>query len=425
MNRIAIGALCALALLTILVGGALYLTKTGVLQTKPDAAHGYMKPISEAAINADLERLKSVEPTFPAIRKFFVDLADQDGGVYAFEVLKRAQLPPNTDLHLMGHAVGDELYKQQGLEGMKYCTNDFRNACSHSIVIGALLKDGMKVFDEVNAICHTAPGGPGAYTMCFHGFGHGVLAYVNYEFSDGVKLCEKVGTPEYHNEEADQCIGGMVMEMFQGQNDPQAWAVKKDKYLSDDKPLQLCQADFMPADAKLLCFTYITPYIFQAAGAADGNPTPDMFKKSFAFCDPVTDKTLRLACYGGLGKEFIVLAQDRDIRNIADTSDDKLKLTLSWCDMATKEEAKTSCITSVVDSLFWGGENDFHGSVRFCSFMDTTAHKDSCFGHLFDIAIYYQHDPSVKKAICAAVPAAYQKTCTARLLIGVAPQTGA
>ena len=369
-----------------------------------------------ASISSDIQKLSTVKPDFPSIRAFFVDLADKKGAVYAFDVLVQAPLPSNVDTHLLGHAVGDELYKQQGLDGMQYCTHDLRNACSHSVVIGALLTEGPVVFDKVNAVCKNAPGGPGAYTMCFHGCGHGVLAYTDYEVPDAVKLCAKVGTKEYGYEEEYQCIGGIIMEMYQGQHDPATWAQKKEKYLSPDEPLKLCQADYMPEGAKVLCYSYITPYIFDAAGAKGGNPTPDIYTKSFSYCDVVKDSRQRDSCYGGLGKEFIVLAQDRDIRNMEYTPNDKLQLTASWCNLAGKDEAKTSCLSAVVDSLFWGGENDPDVTIRFCSLLTDAAEQASCFTHMFVIADYYQTDAVKRTNICSAVPEQYQTQCTDKLV---------
>ncbi len=375
------------------------------------------KSFTEANFNVTLEELSDVEQTFIGVRAFFVDLAKKDGGLYAFEILKRAVLPPNTDLHLLGHAVGDELYKQEGLEGMQFCTHDFRNACSHSIVVGALLAEGLSVFDRVNAVCKNAPGGPGAYTMCFHGFGHGVLAFAEYEIPEAVKLCQKVGTQAYGNEESSQCIGGMVMEMFQGVHDPEIWEKKKDKYLRKDDPLRICQSDYMPEEAKVLCYSYITPYIFSAAGASDGsNPTPDIYKKSFSYCDVVEDENQRRSCYGGLGKEFIVLSQDRDIRKIEDTPNELLEKSASWCMLAEKEEAQIACLVSILDSLYWGGENDPEVSVRYCTLLKDGEPKSACFTHLFDITKYYQQDIKVRENICLSVPEKYLKECNIILL---------
>jgi hypothetical protein len=372
--------------------------------------------IDEAALQKDLAALKEVPGDFTSLRGFFVELAQEKGGVYAFELLKRAILPPNTDFHLMGHAVGDELYKQEDLDGIKYCTHDFRNACSHSIVVGALLKDGLSVFDRVNEVCKQSPGGPGAYTMCFHGFGHGVLAFTEYEVPEAVKLCGKVGTAEYHYEEEYQCIGGIIMEMHQGIHDPEIWAAKKDKYLTAGDPLRLCREDYMPDGAKMLCYSYITPYIFDAAGAVNGNPTPELYPKSFAYCDEVEDAVLRDACSAGLGKEFIVLAQDRDIRKLSDMTDDRLELAASWCGMAEKKEAEQACLISILDSLFWGGENDPEVSIRYCSIHTDTAIADACFGHLFEIATYYVPNPKDRENICSLVPEGRTAECTETLL---------
>lgn len=404
------------AVLSLLLASVFYLFNNGVLVMNLGAEKNAIGVFDEKTMAQDTQAVMDAEQTFAGVREYFVNLADTKGGVYAFEILKRATLPPNTDLHLLGHAVGDELYKQEGLEGMQYCTHDFRNACSHSIVVGALLADGLAVFDEVNEVCKKAPGGSGAYTMCFHGFGHGVLAYAEYELPDAVKLCGKVGTAEYHNEEEAQCIGGIIMEMHQGIHDPEIWAQKRDMFLTPDDPLRLCKEEYMPEIAKVLCYSYITPYIFDAAGAVNGNPTPDIYPKSFVYCDAVQDDTQRKSCYGGLGKEFIVLSQDRDIRRIEDTPDSMLELSVSWCALAEKKEAENACLLSILDSLYWGGENDPEVSIRYCALIKEGTSQDECFEHLFSITQYYQRNGETRARICDGVPKAYVEMCREQLL---------
>lgn len=419
MNKNFLSGLAIGGVLAATIVAGFYLVQSGIVTLNLGSGKTEKtveKEFSEASFASDLKDLSQVEQNFTGVRAFFADIAKKDGGVYAFELLKRAPLPPNTDLHLLGHAVGDELYKQQKFEGMKYCTHDFRNACSHSIVVGALLENGLKVFDEVNDVCKLAPGGPGAYTMCFHGFGHGVLAFTDYEVPEAVALCKKVGTQEFNFEEESQCIGGIVMEMFGGINDPATWEAKKDKYLSVDDPLKMCKADYMPENAKVLCYSYVTPFIFESAGAVNGMPTPNIYPKAFAYCDDIEDEIHRKSCYGGLGKEFIVLSQDRDIRRIEDTPDDKLKLTASWCGLAGKQEAKISCLLAVVDSLYWGGENDPIVSIRYCSLLDKGPLQKACFEHLFEITTYYQPDTSKRKVMCDSVPASYVDVCKQTLL---------
>src|ERR1700722_612624 len=77
-------------------------------------------------------------PSFQEISDRFTALAEKKGAVYAFDVEEVAQLPPDIDTHLLGHVIGGVLDQQKGVDGIIYCTPDFRNACSHAIVIGAL-----------------------------------------------------------------------------------------------------------------------------------------------------------------------------------------------------------------------------------------------------------------------------------------------
>lgn len=367
-------------------------------------------------IDDDLEALSQIEQSFGPITNFFVELAREKGGVHAFEVLKIAQFPPDIDLHLLGHSVGDELYKQTGLEGMKYCTHDFRNACSHTIVIGALLEDGVGVLDVVNDVCKEAPGGPGAYTMCFHGFGHGVLAYADYEVPDAVELCKRVGTDEYNNREYIECVGGTIMEMYGGVHDKELWAAKAEKYLDDENPLAMCQADYMPEDAKQICYTYITPFIFDAAGAINGNPRPEIYTEAFGYCDNAEPGINQDTCYAGLGKEFIVLAQDRDIRRIEDTPDEKLALAAGWCELAESKRAQDLCKLEILNSLFWGGENHYNVSLRYCALVTPEALQDECFDRVMGYTSYYQSDIEFREGVCREIPSRYQNECQSRLL---------
>jgi len=80
--------------------------------------------------------------SFKELANYFTEIAEAKGAPYALDVLKAAPIPLDTDMHLLAHTVGDILYRQQGLEGIKVCTHDFRNACSHSVVIGAFLEQG-------------------------------------------------------------------------------------------------------------------------------------------------------------------------------------------------------------------------------------------------------------------------------------------
>lgn len=365
--------------------------------------------------SSDLPEIKALagkDASFKDLSNYFTDLANKKGAVYAFDVLKTAPIPPNIDIHLLGHIIGDILYKQQGAKGILHCTQDFRNACSHTIVIGTLLEKGPDSFGEIADLCRKAPGGPGAYTMCFHGLGHGVLAFNGYDLPKAVKMCEKSGTglgPEY-----TECVGGTIMEMIAGVHDPQVWAVQAKKYFKADDPLYPCTADFIPHQAKGICYTYITPHLFLSAGANLGHPDPETFAEAFSYCEPLSGGD-RASCLGGFGKEFVVLAQNRDVRAIDKMTDDQLGMVLSWCDKSSSKDGKIDCVVSSLNSLYWGGENDPGASVRFCNLAETKGWGQECADSLIGAAKFFTKDPVKLGRICTEISSTYQSECRQKL----------
>ena len=366
----------------------------------------------------ELAQIPAHDSSFQTLALFFKELAEKKGAAYAFEVLKAAPLPPNTDLHLLGHTVGDVLYEQKGAEGITVCTQDFRNACSHAIVVGLLLEEGEGSLSLISDICRRAPGGSGAYTMCFHGLGHGVLAYSGYDLEKTIKLCEKTGTAAYGNREFGECVSGAVMELISGGfHNRELWEKAQTKYFKKNDPLYPCTAAFMPEVALSLCYVYITPHLFNLAGADGGRPAPEDYRKAFPFCNALSpnDKHNRDYCYGGFGKEFVVLAQDRDIRKIETMTREQFLTVYDWCRLADNRDGTAACITHAMNSVYWGGENNRSASLRFCGVIDDPGFRDVCFSNLIGNIGFYIKDQDYKNAFCAEIPREYQTECLNRL----------
>ncbi len=350
---------------------------------------------------------------FQEYSTYFRKLAEDKGGEYAFEVLKRAKLSPNVDIHLLGHVVGDMLYKQQGIEGIKVCTPDFRNACSHSIVVGMLTEHGEGSLPEIVATCKQAPGGKGAYTMCFHGLGHGVLAFNEYRLEKAVDMCKKTGTPEYHDREYIECVGGASMEMMAGVHDRDAWEKEKGNYFKDSDPLFPCDAPFMPAEVRPICYIHLTPHLFEVAGMDLGKPDPAYYERSFSYCDkiPTSNVPDRQACYGGFGKEFVVFAQERDVRNIGDMKEPALARVREWCEFARDTTGEQDCNGYALNSLFWGGENNPDASFTYCAIAKNEEESRFCYEMLAQNISTYLGRGRAGQAVCARVPLPYRNIC--------------
>lgn len=372
---------------------------------------------SKADNHPEIAQLTGKNLSFGELKKYFTDLANQKGAQYAYEVLKIAPVPPNTDMHLLGHVVGDVLYKQQGLNGIKICTQDFRNACSHSIVVGLLLDKGEGMLPQIAEACKQAPGGSGAYTMCYHGLGHGVLAYTDYDLPKAVELCQKVGTKEHNNQESNQCDSGAVMEIISGgDHDKKLWAKKRPLYLQTDNPVQPCFSDYLPKEARTLCLIYITPYLMEAAGANLGHPTEADFAKSFKYCEAISETNSRNTCFGGFGKEFTGLAQNRDIRKIDQMTDAQFLKVYNWCKLAENPQGITACLGQALSSIYWGGENDRSASIRFCNVVADTDNHQICFHSLIGQVSSYIKDTNYRQSFCSEIPDDFLSECKKKLL---------
>ncbi len=364
----------------------------------------------------DYSELKELDgATFSSQEYFdyFRKLAEDKGGEYAFQVLLRAKLAYGTDIHLVAHVIGDVLYSQKGMEGIYACTQDFRNACSHSIVIGVLNEFGEGALDDIAATCRKAPGGLGAYTMCFHGLGHGVLAFNDYKFEDAVDMCKKTGTAEYHDREYIECVGGATMEMMAGVHDRAVWEKEVPNYLSDTDPLRPCDDSYMPAEVQPICYIHLTPHLFEVAGMNLGRPDPAYYAEAFSYCDrlPADAAANRTACFGGFGKEFVVLGQGRDVRDVGKTTEPLLREVREWCALANNEQGETDCNAYALSSLFWGGENTPDASFLFCQIAEGKQ-QVSCYTQLADNIRYYFPDAAARTSLCERIPDEYRGRCT-------------
>lgn len=369
---------------------------------------------TEAATEAleEIALIESKDWSFETLKIYFQDLSDQKGADYAFEVLKLAPLPPNIDLHLLGHVVGDKLYQQKGIGGISLCTQDLRNACSHSIVVGYFLEKGEAGLRDIAQTCRNAPGGVGAYTMCFHGLGHGILAYKDYNLEEAVKICNKTGTDKYRNREAIECIGGAIMEIIGGGgHNRELWKKQNKNYLSSTDPLFPCNSEFMPENARNQCLNYLTPHLFILAEADLGYPESEDIEAAFQYCLRADKKEQQNACFGGFGKEFVVLAQNRDVRKIDQMQSGQLLQVYEWCELANNEEGIKYCLEQAINSLFWGGENNPQVSIDFCGVIPNSTHQTDCYSNLFANIKTYIKNSSKQRGICQKLPESALTKC--------------
>lgn len=363
---------------------------------------------------SEVRELEGNNLSFRQLSDYFKNLANDKGAVYAFEVLKRAHIPPHTDIHLLGHDVGDILYDQEGIDGIRHCTDDFRNACSHQIVINALVENGPSAFSDIAAACRSVKGGKNSYSMCFHGLGHGVLAYNGYEFDRAITMCGQTGS-EGGTEELE-CMGGVSMEMVAGVHDPEVWKGQAKKYLDPKDPLAPCNTSAVPQRGKRMCYVYVTPRLFEAAGERmNGIPSESAMEKAMAFCRVLSGSD-RQACYGGFGKDFAPMSNGRDIRAMGAATDAGLERAFRWCSLAKVKDGIESCVVDAMKSFYWSGDVSYAVPIRFCEIADARGFGRRCFESFLGSVGYNFEDKGYRAKVCGAMPEGYKEMCETRLL---------
>jgi hypothetical protein len=207
------------------------------------------------------------------------------------------------------------------------------------------------------------------------------------------------------------------MEIIAGVHDREAWEKKYQQYLSIDNPLSLCSGDYLKSEARGICYTYITPHLINTVGGNLQNPGPNDFKKAFPLCEQIPEEFPqdRGACFAGFGKEFIVLSQERDIRDIGSMTNEQLKQTYDWCMLTKDPRGQVDCINSIGNSLFWGGENSFLLPLRFCSLINNPIHNNTCYQNIINAVFFYVDNQDYLTNFCSKLPTNYQSFCQSKI----------
>ncbi len=324
------------------------------------------------------------EWTLAQATDYFRTLAETRSPSYAFEVLNRATLPTSVNVHGVAHVIGYALYAKEGLAGMEQCTEDFRYACSHALVISGFVEHGAAALSDIVDACEAAPGGPGAYEACMHGLGHGLLAYADYNLPQALRTCRTAadfGPPREGNghrltDPYEECVGGVVMEMGQGAHDETVHALMAPRYAPEDNPLMPCTSDEMPEDARDACYLNVTQRLLVSVGAVASIPEPELYAPAMRLCRGAP-REYQAACYGGFGKEFSFYAIQRDTQDPTRVSDAALGDVWEWCGYAEDAEGVRRCGQVALDSFFWAGRNGLFTPYAFCRHAPE-AHAESC-----------------------------------------------
>lgn len=203
-------------------------------------------------------------------------------GLFTQELEKEELL----DQHTLAHVFGEVLYEKVGIGGFTVCDGSFGFGCAHSFVGKAITENGAEVVRVIDEQCIRHFGD--YETGCFHGIGHGLLAYYGYgtnEVAQSLGLCAELSWKH----PISGCSDGVFMEYnFRlMEADPN----KRHRPFAAEDRYQPCAAINLYKEG---CY-----FALPAWWATDSAARPeDVLGK---YCSEVKHGALQTACFRGIG----------------------------------------------------------------------------------------------------------------------------
>lgn len=356
--------------------------------------------------------------TLAEYKTYFTELAREKGAKHAFVTLRMADFPFGIDTHAIGHEIGYVLYEQEGGAGIGTCSDAFRGAaCAHAIVIQEYIHEGASALERLSLTCAEKPEGSFERSDCFHGIGHGILAYADYNYESAIGECTTASEIVLaHNADTNgaalrrECVDGVTMEMMQGFHDPEAWEKMRATYLPESDLFMPCSASFMPEELNQTCYLFIRSRIFKHLGRVKGDAQvhPELYTKALSYCEqlPDTDIASSRACYAGFGVDFVYLVTGNDDRSFPKMSDTQLNTVHELCSFAPTLDGRSACTLTAVDMVLSRGEGT-RAAARFCSLTPDPVLKERCYTTLISLSERY----SPSEHLCGYLPEPYATTC--------------
>ncbi len=111
--------------------------------------------------------------------------------------------------HELAHIIGNESYRESGIEGVKICDATFAFGCFHGVTEAMLLKEGPSKIKEIEKECLELfpPGISQDNTGCIHGTGHGIYTWEGGDLKKSLADCDIISEPY-----RQYCYDGVFME---------------------------------------------------------------------------------------------------------------------------------------------------------------------------------------------------------------------
>lgn len=146
-------------------------------------------------------------------RNVLTVMLKQSGTRAMYDYVKTAYVHNNPiAVHSLMHWVGEMIYKTDGMNGLLLCDDSYNWGCFHGFFGKAIALERSMLLAQADAVCTLAKKNTSGINGCFHGIGHGLLAYAGgYEKNNLTRALETCNRLSKKTSQTS-CYNGVFME---------------------------------------------------------------------------------------------------------------------------------------------------------------------------------------------------------------------
>lgn len=183
------------------------------------------------------------------------------------------------DPHEFAHIIGNIIYSQRGIEGIRICDDKFAYGCFHGVTEQFLLEQSSSVVKAIQDQCLNIypPQQSSGYTGCIHGIGHGLFTYEGLNIKPALSGCDLLSMA-YRG----YCYDGVFMENYE----------VSPEEISLEHPWDFCES--LHSVYHFNCARYVGPNLFRMSQST---------ARAAEYCRKSERRVFYETCYENLGYE--------------------------------------------------------------------------------------------------------------------------
>jgi plastocyanin len=282
------------------------------------------------------------------------------------------------DCHQAAHSAGRFAFEIFDEKAFQTCSAECHSGCYHGATESYFRVHGTANLAEDLAVICGSEQNPFLSHQCYHGVGHGLMAFADYELFEALANCDLLPQGQ------ESCYTGVYMENVVGGLAPTVGHFTD--YLSDDPhfPCNVVDEKYKPS-----CYFYQTSRMVQ------------LFNYDFGLvaeaCGEI-DLSLQQNCFESMG---------RDVGGVHFTDNPGAILD---CGSAPAGDPRIWCLNGAVQNTFWDPTGQDQ-ALDFCALLEAEPEKAGCYETIFRRAPSVLAGAEELQAFCGKTEPAYQEAC--------------